>query len=288
MSASAGTPRSRASFVIVADDGRPRRIGNVLWAWPSWLALSAPARAEVVVSLGDSYSSGEGSRDASHSTWDSATRSWPSGDGCHRGPKRMACLIGVTETRHFACSGAKIADLASRGQKDRGPDDVPQLARLKSLDARTEVDTVLLTIGSNDMDFSGKIKACYLGHKCLRDLDKLDRDLARLQRKLISAYSQIAAATSADVVVVGYPDIFPARDERFHGCGWLGENPQRGTHQKTGVWHLEDGLDRTLQAGRLTVYFTVTQKGADGMPPRRIKAVRLVFKARRARARRGH
>ena len=37
------------------------------------------------------------------------------------------------------------------------------------------------------------------------------------------------------------------------------------------------------RAGRLTVYFTITQKGAPGKPPRRIKAVKLVFKARRAR-----
>jgi sugar lactone lactonase YvrE len=42
------------------------------------------------------------------------------------------------------------------------------------------------------------------------------------------------------------------------------------------------------RAGRLTVYFTVTQKGEDGKPPRRIKAAKLTFKAPRARARRRH
>jgi hypothetical protein len=40
------------------------------------------------------------------------------------------------------------------------------------------------------------------------------------------------------------------------------------------------------RTGRLTVYFTVTQKGSDGKPPRRIKAVKLTFKARRRRGRR--
>lgn len=34
------------------------------------------------------------------------------------------------------------------------------------------------------------------------------------------------------------------------------------------------------RAGRLTVFFTVTQKGADGKPPRRIKATKLTFRVR--------
>jgi streptogramin lyase len=40
------------------------------------------------------------------------------------------------------------------------------------------------------------------------------------------------------------------------------------------------------RAGRLTVYFTVTQRGAPGTPPRRIKAVKITFRAPRRRARR--
>ena len=48
------------------------------------------------------------------------------------------------------------------------------------LDAALEIDTVLLTIGGNDLHF---------------------------------------AATRGNLVVVGYPEIFPSSDETFHGCG---------------------------------------------------------------------
>lgn len=40
------------------------------------------------------------------------------------------------------------------------------------------------------------------------------------------------------------------------------------------------------RAGRLTVYFTVTQRGAPGKPPRRIKAVKVTFRAPSRRAHR--
>ena len=40
------------------------------------------------------------------------------------------------------------------------------------------------------------------------------------------------------------------------------------------------------RAGRLSVYFTVTQSGAPGSAARRIKAVKVTFRQPRARARR--
>jgi hypothetical protein len=40
------------------------------------------------------------------------------------------------------------------------------------------------------------------------------------------------------------------------------------------------------RAGRLTVYFTITQRGAVGRPPRRIKAVEVTFRAPSRRAHR--
>jgi lysophospholipase L1-like esterase len=230
------------------------------------LAVAAPVRADVVVSLGDSYSSGEGSRDAAHSSWDKPTRSFPLGDGCHRGPNAWPRLLGVSGNRHLACSGAKIADVVSRAQKRRPPDNAPQISRLRGLDDRMDIDAVLLTIGGNDLDFAGKLTACYLGHKCLRDLDKLDRDLDAVERRLADAYARIADATAADVVVVGYPDIFPSRDESFFHCGWLGENERRGTHEKTGVWHLQDGIHRIVEraAEKAKVDFVDIRDALDG------------------------
>jgi lysophospholipase L1-like esterase len=194
------------------------------------------ARADIVVSLGDSYSSGEGARSHAHPRWDRP------GVECHRSPNAWPRRLGVLEGRHLACSGATIPDVRWRGQQDDAPDDVAQLERLRSLDASVEIDTVLLTIGGNDVDFAGKIKSCVVGHKCLRDLAKLDRQLAALQGDLMDAYAAIQDATWGDLVVVGYPDIFPSRGESFRKCGWLGDK------EKLGVWRLQAGFDRVMSA----------------------------------------
>jgi lysophospholipase L1-like esterase len=230
------------------------------------LGLGPGANASVVVSLGDSYSSGEGALDRSSPKWDKGTGDGLFSNGCHRSWNAWPRLLGTTPDRHFACSGATIPDVIERGQKRRGPDDVPQLKRLVELDGQIEIETVLLTIGGNDIGFAGKLRACVIGHKCLRDLGKLDRELEKLKLELIDAYGQVADATWGDLVVVGYPDIFPSRGETFSGCGWLGENPKRGTREKTGVWYLQAGLNRVIRqaAAAADVDFISIRGALDG------------------------
>jgi lysophospholipase L1-like esterase len=229
---------------------RPRLLAAAI-ACGAALVLAVPASAQmpdIMISLGDSYSSGEGSRSKTAPDWDKGKLG---GDGgCHRGPNAWPRKLGVIAGWHLACTGAVIDDVIERGQKRTAPDNVSQLQRLVELDAKLQIDVVLLTIGGNDLGFADKIKACFFGHKCLRDLDKLDRELAALEPRLVDAYGRIADSTWGDLVVVGYPDILPDRSERdaFHNCGWLGENPKRGTAEKSGVWHLQDGLERTIRA----------------------------------------
>jgi lysophospholipase L1-like esterase len=230
--------------------------------FPSAAFAQAP---DIMISLGDSYSSGEGSRNKVNRDWD---RNAGGKNGCHRGPNAWPRRLGVISGWHLACTGAVIDDVLTRGQKRHKPDNVSQLSRLIELDGKVEIDAVLMTIGGNDMGFSGKITACFFGHKCLRDLDKLDRELADLKPRLVDAYGQIADATWGDLIVVGYPDIFPDRDEKdeFYKCGWLGENKKRGTAEKTGVWHLQDGLERTIReaAEEADVDFISIRDALDG------------------------
>lgn len=222
------------------------RVAVLAGALAALLVAAAPARAEVLVSLGDSYSSGEGARDRTNPTWDEPT--WTGrlhaipGNGCHRSPNAWPRLLGVTAGRHLACSGAEILHVIARGQKTRAPDHVAQLTRLRMLDAALEIETVLLTIGGNDLGFARKIKACFLWPRCLRDPAKLDRELDDLKPRLVHAYGEVADATRGNLVVVGYPEIFPSSDETFHGCGWLSRS------EKKGVWRLQDGLARTIAA----------------------------------------
>jgi lysophospholipase L1-like esterase len=252
----------------------PGRTGAIRWRLLIFVAVAASfafagtaaaQTPDIVIGLGDSYASGEGSRARNAPDWDRATGGK---DGCHRGPNAWPRKLGVISGWHLACTGAVIDDVIKRGQKRRRPDNVSQLSRLAELDAKLEIDAVLLTIGGNDMDFAGKITACVTGHKCLRDLDKLDREFAALKPRLVDAYGQIADATWGDLIVVGYPDIFPDRDEadQFYKCGWLGETRKHGTAEKTGVWHMQDALERTIReaAEEADVDFISIRDALDG------------------------
>jgi lysophospholipase L1-like esterase len=248
--------------------GAPARLLAVFACWSAALVPAGPAYAQVpqnIITLGDSYASGEGSRNKAHPDWD---KNAGGRNGCHRGPNAWARLVGTPAGWHLACTGAVIDDVIKRGQKSHKPDNVSQLSRLIALDSSVEVDAALMMIGGNDIDFAGKIKSCVVGHKCLRDLGKIDRELAKLKSRLVDAYNRVADATAGDLIVVSYPDIFPSRAERkqLYKCGWLGENKKRGTAEKTGVWHLQVGLHRTIQqaAEEADVDFISVRDALDG------------------------
>jgi lysophospholipase L1-like esterase len=219
--------------------------GHLLAVAAGLLATVAPlaaspdrAYAGVSVSLGDSYSSGEGERPYDDGT---ARRFF---NGCHRSPNAWPRLLGVMAGHHLACSGAKTEHIVSKGKARSGPDRFSQLEQLRALAGTTDIDTVFLTIGGNDADFSGKIRSCRFHPRgCLRDLDKLDREIAGLGTPLKRTYAAIAGVVPADarVVVVGYPDLVPGSKRAFTGCGWI------TTEEKARIQHLQRVLDRSLQ-----------------------------------------
>lgn len=147
----------------------------------------AQAAAGPYTALGDSYSSGVG------------TRTYYSDSGsCYRGPNaypvQVAARLGATLT-FAACSGAKVPDV---------------LNQLSSLNASTALVTV--SVGGNDAGFADVITRCALPWPwtCTSQITGANTYIRNtLPGSLDSLYNQIRAkAPNARVVVVGYPRLF--------------------------------------------------------------------------------
>ena len=173
----------------------------------------------VLAALGDSYSSGEG-----NPPFD------PAADGCDRSavawPLLAAADLGWTAT-DLACSGAQTKDVVSPFKNQ--PAQVDALAAL-----RPRPDVVTITIGGNDAGFAATLAACYLGDCAGSGAIRAaqTRILTVLPDRLADTYQAVEeAAPDARHVVVGYPRLFPARQSKVTGCGWLTNKERRALNQ---------------------------------------------------------
>jgi lysophospholipase L1-like esterase len=149
---------------------------------------TASAGQASYVALGDSYSSGVGTRVY-----------YTDSGGCRRSPYAYPVLAAQkidAELTFVACSGAKIPDVTRH--------------QLGHLDAGT--DHVSISIGGNDAGFSKIVTQCAKPwpFTCWGDINKAEA-FARdgLPGMLDQLYARIrAAAPNARVVVVGYPRLF--------------------------------------------------------------------------------
>jgi lysophospholipase L1-like esterase len=158
------------------------------------VAFAGPASATVqYVALGDSYASGVG------------TRSYYAGSGsCYRSPYAYAVAdaarIGATLT-FSACSGATTSSVQS--------------GQLGGLNGGTNWVTV--QAGGNDAGFSSVITTCaepsWLGNCSAAVANAQNIIRNTLPGRLDTLYTNIhTRATSARVVVVGYPRLFNGED----------------------------------------------------------------------------
>jgi hypothetical protein len=135
------------------------------------VSLTAPATkvlAQIdpitIISVGDSYASGQGAPDVA-SPFAVAGR-WSGDDndhmavGCHRSNnaapvKAVALLKAIRPVKmfhHFACSGAVITDLTKRsGQLD---------SMVTAVGAGGTVDALIISIGGNDINFAAVVGGC--------------------------------------------------------------------------------------------------------------------------------
>jgi len=199
------------------------------------LVLLPAAAHATTVSLGDSFSSGEGA-----GSYDPGT-SAEHGNGCDRSPNAWPRLLGVPMANHFACSGAETKDFYESRK-----DPVSQLENLRRVAAREPISKVYVTIGGNDLGFKEILTACFdprPGKGCLKQMDT--HELVKLHHTVEPAVAKAlaetkTAAAGGQVILVGYPDLIPTPGSDFDGCGWLTDD------EKGRVWKLESELDSTL------------------------------------------
>ena len=157
------------------------------------LATPATAAAPSYVALGDSYSSGTGTRDY-----------LADGTDCQRSARAYPSLVAASSGYALdfrACSGATIPDVVG--------------TQLGALTAGTSYVTI--SVGGNDAGFAPVLTECAQPgwmSDCDGAIDGAEAVInGRLPAALDSLYSQIRSrAPQARVVVVGYPRIFMGED----------------------------------------------------------------------------
>ena len=156
-------------------------------------APAAVAAAPSYVALGDSYSSGVG------------TRSYiADGSSCQRSTYAYPSLIAAARgyaLNFRACSGATIPDVTN--------------SQLSALGAATRYVTI--SVGGNDAGFSSVLTECaqpWWMSDCDAAIDTAQAFINNsLPGKLATLYASIKSkAAAAKVVVVGYPRIFNGED----------------------------------------------------------------------------
>ena len=188
---------------------------------------AAHAAAPSYVALGDSYSSGTGTRDYIND-----------GSSCQRSTSAYPSLIAAARgySLNFrACSGARVADVTN--------------TQLSALTASTSY--VSISVGGNDAGFADVLTECatpWWAGDCDGAIDQAQAFINNtLPGRLSTLYASIRAkAPNAKVVVVGYPRIF------------MGEDCNAGT------WFSPEEMTRLNQTADLLNGKTSSQASAKG------------------------
>ena len=173
---------------------KTRRMARAVTLILALCAVAAPAAsADRYVALGDSYSSGVG------------TRSYTLDSGCQRGVYAYPYLLSQqrpnTTLTFVACGGATTTTLMN--------------TQISSVTSTTNIVTV--TIGGNDAGFSDVILECAkpaLISDCAGKVTTAQNFIRNtLPGRLNTVYNAIKTrAPSAKVVVLGYPRLFNGED----------------------------------------------------------------------------
>jgi lysophospholipase L1-like esterase len=188
---------------------------------------AAHAAAPTYVALGDSYSSGTGTRDYIND-----------GTSCQRSTSAYPSLIAAARgySLNFrACSGARVADVTN--------------TQVSALTASTNY--VSISVGGNDAGFADVLTECatpWWAGDCDDAIDQAQAFINNtLPGRLSTLYASIRTkAPNAKVVVVGYPRIF------------MGEDCNAGT------WFSPEEMTRLNQTADLLNSKTSSQASARG------------------------
>ncbi|MFI8519567.1 GDSL-type esterase/lipase family protein [Streptomyces sp. NPDC085481] len=222
---------------------------------------SAPATAApgtgptAVVSMGDSYISGEAGRWQGNSLTNSGNRtgtdrSWTgsgydpgrvygtTAGGCHRSDSAEVKSAGpiATELVNLACSGATTDNVfraANGGVPYKG--EAPQADQLAAVAATRDVKLIALSIGGNDLGFADIIEECAYdfvlwGSYCYDDQQyavdqKIEGVVAKVGKSVDEIRAVMRAAGYADssyrIVLQSYPSPIPrGAENRYPQSDW--------------------------------------------------------------------
>ena len=214
---------------------------------------SVTLRDILIVSIGDSFASGEGNPDKTRA--DQGGVKWID-SRCHRsswaGPARAALVIEKADPKttvtfiSFACTGASIREGLLGTQNRKGHDVQPQLNKIFAAVGDRRIDALIVSIGGNDLQFSTLVeKAILLRHAetnataaaiVSNGLRDLPRDLGLVAERLSAPdHGPISA-----VFISEYPDL--VRDETRALCSNSGKftEPLRKISEAESRWALND------------------------------------------------
>ncbi|MFI6147712.1 hypothetical protein [Streptomyces sp. NPDC051109] len=230
---------------------------SALVAGSAGTAVAGPGTGPTaVVSMGDSYISGEGGRWKGNSLTNSGNRTgtdraWVSGStydpakvygstagGCHRSDSAEVKSAGaVAEVAvNLACSGAisqNVFRASNGGVAFKG--EAPQADQLAAVAAADNVKVIALSLGGNDLGFADIIKDCALdfvlwGSYCYDDQQyavdqKMDGVMADVGKSVdeIRAVMRTAGYTDSSyrIVLQSYPSPIPrAAENRYTQSDW--------------------------------------------------------------------
>lgn len=209
-------------------------------------------RNHLIVSLGDSYASGEGNPDGRTDQKVNWVK-WKHSD-CHRsahaGSARAAVDLEYSDLKssvtfvHLACSGATVETglIGSYGGVwDNDTHNPSQLRHAARIVGSQKVDALVVGIGGNDVGFSDILKFCFTNISCWDDEATIEGQSGRLHdvsqallAGLADRYAELneclttgacASPTSSvtgsvtvspdNVILVGYPDLTKGQDGSY-------------------------------------------------------------------------
>ncbi|MQA81517.1 MAG: hypothetical protein GEV10_24050 [Streptosporangiales bacterium] len=168
------------------------------------LGLSSAQAAEkptAIVSMGDSYISGEAAGDYEPGTDEP-------GNFCHRSTRAEIHETGIAADRsiNLACSGATTSNVRLGGSGQNG--EAVQAEQLRAVARDNQVKLVVVSVGGNDVGFADLVLDCIKGYFLLADRCQ-DAWQDKLPAELAAAAPDIAGSL-ADVRTVmrdaGYAD----------------------------------------------------------------------------------
>ncbi|MEU9861411.1 GDSL-type esterase/lipase family protein [Streptomyces sp. NPDC047971] len=223
-------------------------------------AASSGSGPTAVVSMGDSYISGEagrwqgnslttsGSRNGTDRAWTGSgydpSRVYGStaANGCHRSDgAEVKGASGIASALiNLACSGATTENVfraSNGGRAFKG--EAPQADQLAAVAASHDVRTIVLSIGGNDLGFADIIRSCatdyivwysYCHDDQQEEVDaRIDTAMAGVAKSVDEIRAVMSgagyAASSYRIVLQSYPSPIPrAADNRYGESGWSRTN----------------------------------------------------------------